>query len=154
MFLGRQFKSRSFDVSGKLCWENKVRAFVTLLMTAGLLSSTLLVLGAGKVGNTTTKSKESIKCPPNGSVQKILPLNRAKVPKPPVPSKFLGLSRATFSASINMFDIGIEQWCWGSHCVHISLHCSEGTIGGGPCCFNCCSQWGCSEYTCCACIGC
>lgn len=154
MLLGQQFQFGRFEISGKLRWGNKARVFVALLMGVALLGSTFLVLGAGKVGSTTTKNKESIKCPSNESAPKILPLNRAKVPRPPVPSKFLGLSRATFSVAADEFETEGGQWCWGSHCVHIQLYCSEGTIGGGPCCFNCCNQWGCSENTCCACIGC
>lgn len=153
MFLGQQLQLGRFAISSKLPWGNKVRVFVALLMGAALSSSTFLVLGAGKVEGTTMKNKESLKCPPNGYSTKILPLNRAKVPRPPVPAKFLGLSRATFSVAAYQFE-NEGQWCWGVHCVHIQLYCGSGTIGGGPCCFNCCNEFGCSESTCCACIGC
>ncbi len=137
----------------RLCQLSRINRFsilIVLLVTASLLASTFLVSGAGKAKAPENKNKQTLKCPANGFTKKILPLNRGKVPSPPVPAKFLGLSSASFAASINMFNYP-SQWCWGSTCSHIALYCIDGNIQGGPCCFHCSNQWGTSEDFCCAC---
>ena len=134
----KQFNYRIPEFLRKLKGRSNVKLFLTLLIGVSLLFTTLLVLGAGKTRTPEIKTKQSLKCPPNGYAKKILPLNRSKIPSPPVPAKFLGLSRATFAASSNLFNIPLgQQWCWGSTCSHIALQCYEGSIGGGPCCYNC-----------------
>jgi hypothetical protein len=146
---------RSQHIPDYIVYIKKIRPIKwcgVLLMGICLLTPGLFVSGA-KPGLQKFENSTTSNCLPNKIAQKRLPLNLSKIPAPPVPAKFLGLSSSTFAPAIVEGGGSASHWCWGSHCSHILLACSSGSIRGGPCCFECCNEFGCSDVTCCSPVG-